>query len=182
MDQWVVKPLLSLHSAALTPLTFGKTPTPPTRQPPSPSFSPLIQAPLLDRHSSPEERHVNLAPFEQATGSGENKSAEVHSEFSQATASGLLSLSYPPPHTGSHPLSLSLSLYETTAVSIAASFPPSSSLSLCVCLSCLATDLLMSETKLQWCHCSDKKLRKDEGQSPLGCCVCCTFWFHLMYV
>lgn len=111
MDQWVVKPLLSLHSAALTPLTFGKTPTPPTRQPPSPSFSPLIQAPLLDRHSSPEERHVNLAPFEQATGSGENKSAEVHSEFSQATASGLLSLSYPPPHTGSHPLSLSLSLW-----------------------------------------------------------------------
>ncbi|KAK5857722.1 hypothetical protein PBY51_010948 [Eleginops maclovinus] len=51
-------------------------------------FSPLIpsSAPLAELHSSPGERHVNLAPFERATGSGENKSAAVHGEFSQDTA------------------------------------------------------------------------------------------------
>lgn len=62
---------------------------PPCR-PLSPTY-PVLSSPS-PASQQPRERHVNLAPFERATGSGENKSAEVHGEFSQATARGFLSL------------------------------------------------------------------------------------------
>lgn len=67
----------------------------------APSPPPLRPTYLILRSPSqqPRERHVNLAPFEPATGSGENKSAEVHGEFSQATAPGVLSLP-PTPRRG----------------------------------------------------------------------------------
>ena len=68
-------------------LTYEKPPG----RPLSPTY-PILSSPPSPASQQPRGRHVNLAPFERATGSGENKSAEVHGEFSQATARGFLSL------------------------------------------------------------------------------------------
>lgn len=77
------------------------------RKPPSPPLGPTY---LIFRSPSqqPRDRRGNLPPPEAATGSAENKSAKVHSEFSQATApgvpsplpppSGAASIRAPPPH------------------------------------------------------------------------------------
>lgn len=71
----------------VAPKPVKEAPSPPAR------LTCLI---LRSPSQQPRQRHVNLAPFERATGSAENKSAEVHGEFSQATAGGVLSLPAPP--------------------------------------------------------------------------------------
>lgn len=81
---------------------------------------PILRSPSR-ASQQPRERHVNLAPFERATGSRENKSAEVHGEFSQATARGFLFLIT----SLSLKRLLSLSMHPSFHLRLSVSFPSS---------------------------------------------------------